>query len=542
MQKTSPLFKASPRFKTSPLLFALLAMTLTLSIPPTADAQQPSAPSRDTLLRGPYLQAATPTSIVIRWRTDVLTRGIVHFGKTSGQLNRNTQDTVLVTDHKVRLTGLEPGTKYYYSIGSYFDTLQTGPNNYFVTLPPAGSEDALYRIAAVGDCGNNSVNQRAVRDQLIRYLGERNNDMNAWILLGDNAYYTGRDAEFQSNFFNIYKDNLLTKYPLYPTPGNHDYYDGDSSEEKVQHTHQVAYYQNFTMPVDGEAGGVPSHNPAFYSFDLGNIHFISLDSYGIEDDKYRLYDTLGPQAVWVKQDLEANGHKGWVIAYWHHPPYTMGSHNSDKEEELVHIRENFIRILERYGVDLIICGHSHDYERSRLIRGHYGPETSFDPAAYVLNNSSGMYDETPNSCPYLKDSATGYAGTVYIVSGSAGQLGGKQTSFPHDALPYADATHGGAGMLEVRGNRLDWKWICADGVIRDHFTLLKNVNRHHHLMIKKGDPMTLTASFPTDSPYKWSIGKSTDRSITVQPSSSKIYTVKDAAGCLQDTFEVTVQK
>jgi hypothetical protein len=61
-------------------------------------------------------------------------------------------------------------------------------------------------------------------------------------------------------------------------------------------------------------------------------------------------------------------------------------------------------------------------------------------------------------------------------------------------------------------------------------------------MIKKGDPMTLTASFPTDSPYKWSIGKSTDRSITVQPSSSKIYTVKDAAGCLQDTFEVTVQK
>ena len=92
-------------------------MMLALVVPPAADAQQPSAPSRDILLRGPYLQAATPTSIVIRWRTDVLTRGIVHFGKTPGQLDRNTQDTVLVTDHKVRLTGLEPGTKYYYSIG-----------------------------------------------------------------------------------------------------------------------------------------------------------------------------------------------------------------------------------------------------------------------------------------------------------------------------------------------------------------------------------------------------------------------------------------
>jgi acid phosphatase type 7 len=532
MQKTSFPFQTSP--------FTLL-LIIALMIAPAAHAQRPTDRSQDVLLRGPYLQAATSTSIVIRWRTDVLTRGIVRFGKTAGMLDRNAQDTVIVTEHKIKLTGLEPGKKYYYSIGSFFDTLHSGSGDYFVTLPPAG-EEALYRIAAVGDCGNNSVNQRAVRDQLLHYLGDRNDSMNAWILLGDNAYYTGRDAEFQSNFFNIYKDNLLTKYPLYPTPGNHDYYDGDSSEEKVQHTHQVAYYQNFTMPVDGEAGGVPSHNPAFYSFDLGNIHFLSLDSYGIEEDKYRLYDTLGPQVTWIKQDLEANAHKGWVIAYWHHPPYTMGSHNSDKEEELVHIRENFIRILERYGVDLIICGHSHDYERSKLIKGHYGPETSFNPAAYVLNNSSGMYDETPNSCPYLKDSATGYTGTVYIVSGSAGQLGGKQTSFPHDALPYADATHGGAGMLEIQGNRLDWKWICTDGVIRDHFTLLKNVNQHHHLAIKKGDTAILMASFPSNSPYKWSAGKATDRSITVRPSSTKIYTVKDAAGCLQDTFEVTVQK
>jgi UDP-2,3-diacylglucosamine pyrophosphatase LpxH len=118
--------------------------------------------------------------------------------------------------------------------------------------------------------------------------------------------------------------------------------------------------------------------------------------------------------------LLSNRNKGWIIAYWHHPPYTMGSHNSDKEEELVHIRENFIRILERYGVDLIICGHSHDYERSKLMKGHYGPEPSFNPS-FLLSNSSGLYDGTPNSCPYLKDSAEGYAGTVYIVSGSAGQ-------------------------------------------------------------------------------------------------------------------------
>jgi hypothetical protein len=509
-------------------------------------AQRPSNRSRSTLLRGPYLQAATPTSIVIRWRTDVLTRGIVRFGSQPGQLTMNIQDSLLVTEHKIKLTGLEPGTKYYYSIGSFLDTLATGPDDFFATLPPPGTE-ALYRIAAVGDCGNNSVNQRAVRDQLIHYIGDK--DINAWILLGDNAYYTGRDAEFQSNFFNIYKDNLLTKYPLYPTPGNHDYYDGDSAEEKVQHTHQVAYYQNFTMPVDGEAGGVASHNPAFYSFDIGNIHFLSLDSYGIEEDQYRMYDTLGPQVQWIKRDLDANRNKGWVIAYWHHPPYTMGSHNSDKEQELVHIRENFIRILERYGVDLIVCGHSHDYERSKLMKGHYGPETSFTPA-FLVSNSSGLYDGTPNSCPYIKDSPAGGSdkdpssdsGTIYIVSGSAGQLGGKQITYPHPALPYSDATHGGAGMLEIQGNRLDWKWICTDGEIRDHFTFFKKVNQHQQISIKKGETATLTASFGSDHAYQWSTGKSTSRSIEVKPSRTTIYTVKDAEGCMKDSFEVSVQR
>jgi len=487
------------------------------------------------LLRGPYLQAATSTSIIIRWRTDVLVRGYVHYGAQQDHLDKTAQDTILTSEHKIRLEGLSPNTKYYYSIGSWKDTLQATANNYFYTLPVPGTE-GFYRIAAIGDCGNNSINQRNVRDQLMHYLGD--NYLNAWILLGDNSYSSGRDTEFQSNFFNIYKDDLLPKYPLYPSPGNHDYYDGDSAEGKVQMTHQIAYFQNFTMPIDGEAGGVASHNPAFYSFDIGNIHFLSLDSYGIEEGRYRIYDTTGPQAEWVKKDLEANQNKGWIIAYWHHPPYTMGSHNSDKTDELTHIRENFIRILERYGVDLVLCGHSHDYERSKLMKDHFGPQDSFDPKLNLLSISSGFYDGTPNSCPYIKDSATGYKGTLYVVSGSAGQLGGKQTTYPHKALPYSDATHGGSGMLEVQGNRLDWKWINADGQIRDHFTMMKNVGKHRTLTIKKGESATLTASFTGD--YQWSNGNGTTRSITVSPTATTIYTVKDKYGCVKDVFDVKV--
>ncbi len=119
----------------------------------TSQAQRSNNGIREILLRGPYLQAATSTSVVIRWRTDVLTRGIVRFGIAPTQLSSNVQDSVLMTDHKILVRGLAPGTKYYYSIGSFHDTLQAGEGNYFITLPQPGSEAALCRIAAVGDCG-----------------------------------------------------------------------------------------------------------------------------------------------------------------------------------------------------------------------------------------------------------------------------------------------------------------------------------------------------------------------------------------------------
>ena len=106
----------------------------------------------------------------------------------------------------------------------------------------------------------------------------------------------------------------------------------------------------------------------------------------------------------------------------------MGSHNGDKETELVKIRENFITILERYGVDLVLCGHSHDYERSRMMQGYYGKENEFDSAKYTLSGSSGKADGTANSEPYNKKSIRG-KGTVYVVTGSAGKLAASRKPF-----------------------------------------------------------------------------------------------------------------
>jgi hypothetical protein len=492
-------------------------------------------PPSASLLRGPYLNAATPNSIVIRWRTDAAASSRVRFGTTSSNLSQVVQDAASVTDHIIKLTGLTPYTRYFYSVGSLTDTLQGDTENYFYTLPVAGLTDSLLRIGVIGDCGNNSTNQRNVRDQLSNYLGS--NYMNSWILLGDNAYSSGLDAEFQAEFFNIYKDKFLKQNPLFPAPGNHDYGNSTSSPSVTNHT-LAPYYQNFTMPIAGEAGGTASNNPAFYSYNVGNVHFLSLDSYGKESDASLMYDTTGAQVQWIKQDLANNTNKGWVVAYWHHPPYTMGSHNSDNESDLVQIRQKFIQILERMGVDLILCGHSHDYERSKLMKGHYGNEASFDANVHHLSASSGLYDGTTNSCPYIKDSATNYQGTVYVVSGSAGQLGGQQGTFPHNAMYYSDATNGGAMILEVKGNRLDAKWVCADGVIRDHFTMMKDANRKHTYTVNPGTPLTLTANY--NGTYNWQGVSATSKSVTVTPTDTTTYVVTDNFSCITDSFVVNI--
>lgn len=484
-------------------------------------------PPPGVLLRGPYLQMVTQTSANLRWRTDVPAQSRVCFGTTQGALAFVKNDSAFVTEHEVKITGLSPYTIYYYSIGSMIDTLQGNSNNYFRTLPPTGKNDQLLRIGVLGDCGNASTNQINVRNSLQSYLGS--NYMDSWILLGDNAYYSGTDNEYQAQFFNIYKESFLKQSAVWPSPGNHDYAWDPNNRN-------LPYYKSFTMPQNGEAGGIPSGTEAYYSFDVGNVHFLSLDSYGRESDASRLYDTSGAQVTWIKNDLSANQNKQWVVAFWHHPPYTKGSHNSDTEWDLAVIRSNFIRILERYGVDLILCGHSHDYERSKLMQGHYGIENTFSAPMHHIDSSSGRYDSSANSCPYKKSSLNN-KGTVYVVAGSAGQLGGTSSGYPHNAMYYSNATDGGSMMLEVLGNRLDAKWICADGVIRDQFTMMKDVNTKKMINANAGDSVELVASYIGN--YNWNVAGQTKRNAKVAVNGGRqIYTVTDNFSCLKDSFEI----
>jgi hypothetical protein len=491
-----------------------------------------------SLVRTPYINMGGQTSVTIRWRTNTAVTSRVEVGTTFGAYPMVFTSGTNKTEHEIQVTGLSADTKYYYRVGTTTVIGADDEERFFVTLPSASTTRKL-RFAVFGDCGRDENGfQTGALLRYLEYIGQNNIEAaDALLLLGDNAYNNGTDAEFTDQFFDVYGPNILKNHKLYPTPGNHDY---DNGAQPASRT--LPYYQSFTMPTSGEIGGEPSGTEAFYSFDIGDIHFMSLDSYGTETGGTRLFDTAGVQVAWIKDDLAATNKK-WVIAYFHHPPYTKGNHNSDTESELRNIRENFLRILERNGVDMVLCGHSHDYERSYLLKEYYKAnpadapltEANFSVAAHAVNNSDGKYNGSPNSCAYTTRSGKYNHGIVYVVSGSAGADGGVQAGYPHNAMPNS-IDDGGMFYFEVDNNRLDAKFIRRNGDIADQFTIMKDVNRNDTINIVAGDAVTLTASWP--GMHNWSTGEST-RAITVTPTEEiTIYTVTDNYSCITDQYVV----
>lgn len=508
-----------------------------------------------SLSRGPFLQVGNQTGITLRWRTDVPTNSRVTWGTTNGAYPNIIDSATVRTEHTVRISGLTADTKYFYTIGSTGGVLQGNASNYFLTTPPANSTRKT-RILALGDCGNASTNQVDTKNAFLAYNGT--NEVDAWILMGDNAYSSGTDGEYETGFFNIYENDILKNIKLYPSPGNHDY--GNTSANTGVRNN--AYYNNFVMPTNGECGGDSSRTEAYYSFDIGNIHFLSLDSYGRENSNTtKLYDTTGAQALWVKKDL-GNNTKPWVVAYFHHPPYTMTSHNSDTESgDLGRMREEFIRILERYGVDMVICGHSHGYERSYLLKNYYKQttggasllEANFNITNHTAtgNNQNAKYDGSGTaSCPYTYNTGNYNHGSVYVVSGSAGQVGGTQSTYPHNAMYYSNATNGGSFLIESDSNRLDAKFVSYTGTggtvapfVRDQFTIFKNVKKRQTINAIQNIPSVLAASWRGG--YHWpNNGGATTQTVTIPNTTVGTfqYIVRDSAStvCISDTFDVVV--
>ncbi len=397
--------------------------------------------------RGPYLQLGRNDRMIVRWRTNVPTSSQVNYGLVDGILDQVATDPTLVTDHSVELTGLTEGTKYFYSIGDGTTTFASGSEYYLETHPPVGSTGPT-RIWVLGDSGtaseSNAGYEADVRDAFETVNGGAHADL--LLMLGDNAYKNGTDSEYQKALFEVYPDTIRNTV-LWSTIGNHDAYNSS------------VYYDIFDFPTAGEAGGLASGTEAYYSFDYANIHFVCLDSHATSRS------ATGAMATWLKNDLALTSQE-FLIAFWHHPPYSRGSHNSDNtgEYRMREMREIFVPILEDFGVDLVLAGHSHIYERSMLIDGHTGYSDTFDSATMALDtgdgdpDSGGAYQKVPNP----------NQGAVYAVAGSSGKLGSASAQHP---IMIRHLLNLGSVIIDVSGKVMDVRFIDDKADVLDTFRI-----------------------------------------------------------------------
>ena len=199
------------------------------------------------------------------------------------------------------------------------------------------------RFIALGDSGGGGDDQTTLRDQMATV------PFDLMLHTGDIPYDGGTRAAFEERFFRVYAD-YLKYFPVFPASGNHEYDAADAAP----------FREVFVLPENGGPDGIER----WYSFDWGDVHFVALDS-----------ERTGPvQAAWLDADLTAN-QLPWTIVYWHKPPFSSGEHGSDGAT-----RAQFVPILEKHKVPLVLNGHDHDYERTTPQNG----------VTYVVTGGGGV--------------------------------------------------------------------------------------------------------------------------------------------------------
>jgi hypothetical protein len=432
------------------------------------------------LRRAPYLQVQRSDGISIRWRTDNSVRytSVVRYGASYDKLDRSVPAREAnkhfsgLREWIATIDGLEPSTKYYYSIEADQATLcGADERHWFRTGPKIGEKKPL-RFWLLGDSGSNRP-RTGETEAVLKMAGpmppipvrngfrkfNHGKPLDGIILLGDNAYPFGTDVQYQAAFFNVYTDELC-RAPLWPCTGNHDLDD--------------AYQYVFSVNSNGKAGGVPSKNVYYYSVDIGNLHLVVLDPWKqwLEATTSEDHQAWLRQVDWLKRDLGATK-QDWVFVVNHFPVYCDGNYNSDTNGPLKQLRNKLVPILDQYGVDMFLAGHDHTYQRSYLISGHYGESDSFRPDEHRRSESDGRKEP-------IRKKHGARSGTMYIVSGTGGGTR-PHGKFAHPAMVPFDTKEGqrrgfaipGSLVLEVEGLEVRGWQVDVDGKVLDQFTFTK---------------------------------------------------------------------
>ena len=209
--------------------------------------------------------------------------------------------------------------------------------------PPPSTTPVLVGAGDIGDCTHSDIVATA---KLLDGIS------GTVFTTGDNVY-DGPTAEHYANCYGPTWGRQLLR--TRPTLGNHDY-DPPGT---------WTYYEYF-----GAAAGDPG--VGYYSYDLGGWHILALDS----NQSLRAGSA---QLAWVEGDVLAHA-APCTLAYWHHPLFTSGNHNDGQ----VFIRDLW-RVLYKYGVDVVLNGHEHFYERF----APQDPDGNADPAKGIRQFTAG---------------------------------------------------------------------------------------------------------------------------------------------------------
>ncbi|KAK9802731.1 hypothetical protein WJX73_003992 [Symbiochloris irregularis] len=377
--------------------------------------------------------------------------------------------------HHVKITGLEPNTVYYYTVGDGSPE-QTSPVLNFTTAPLAGTTG--FSLILVGDLGQ-THNSSATLDHMMESLTDVQGHNAAPHLLYTADYSYADDyqsngtetkllpngtkhANFQSyqpreDSYARFISPITEQYMYMGTVGNHEIQLQGNNKTNFQ-----AWLHRYVFPWR-ESG---SDSPFYYSYNYGAAHIISLANYVWPNYKYN-----SPQYLWLEKDLKAVNRKEtpWIVVIFHNPWYSTFSFTDFKQQDC--FRQVLEPLMYAYGVDFVFNGHVHSYERFYPVN-----KWEIDECGYTSivvgdgGNIEGLttqFVDTPGACTQLSNGA--YYFQDICAFDAAGDTvasfpGGNISGFcpPANYQPSASAFREpsfGHGVLEILSDtEAYWAW------------------------------------------------------------------------------------
>lgn len=193
-------------------------------------------------------------------------------------------------------------------------------------------QSPAFRFAAIGDVGTGKAGQMAIANVMNDYYQQR--PLELVLMAGDNIYEDGNIRRVGATFSKPYHYLRKQEVPFYAVLGNHDIRT-NNGEDQIN-------FSSFNM------------QGRYYTFSQDIVQYFALDTNGLVWNK---------QFEWLEKAL-AESTATWKVVLAHHPLYSSGIHGSN--ERLITMLSP---LFKRYGVQLYINGHDHNYERTEVIEG-----------------------------------------------------------------------------------------------------------------------------------------------------------------------------